>query len=123
MRAGASVAAIGLGDRPHAYSFREETGITFPLLVDEKRRAYQIAELQKSSLLRLLRWDDLVLWRKLKADGFRQHKLGRDPLQLGGSFVFAPGNLDVFMHVNQRLGDDASIEKIVAAIAAGRDQP
>ena len=123
MRAGASVAAIGLGDQQHAYSFRDETGITFPLLVDEKRRTYQISELQKSSLLRLLRWDDLVLWRKLKADGFRQHKLGRAPLQLGGSFVFAPGNLDVFMHVNQRLGDDASIEKIVAAIAAGRDQP
>ena len=42
---GASLAAIGLGDLNYARIFREETGIEFPLLVDERRQAYGIANL------------------------------------------------------------------------------
>ena len=40
----ATLAAIGLGDRHYARVFREETGITFPLLIDEERRAYMNTE-------------------------------------------------------------------------------
>ncbi|TMA58242.1 MAG: redoxin domain-containing protein [Deltaproteobacteria bacterium] len=36
--AGARVAAVGLGDREYARAFREETGIGFPLLIDEERQ-------------------------------------------------------------------------------------
>ena len=42
-RRGARVAAIGLGDTNYATFFREETGITFPLLIDEERQAYRAA--------------------------------------------------------------------------------
>ena len=41
--AGARLAAIGLGDINYARLFRDETGITFPLLIDEARHAYQVA--------------------------------------------------------------------------------
>src|ERR1700690_3132613 len=43
---GASLAAIGLGDLRYAQIFRDESGITFPLLVDERRRAYRAAGLR-----------------------------------------------------------------------------
>ena len=36
--AGAGLAAVGLGGRDYAARFRAETGIGFPLLVDEERR-------------------------------------------------------------------------------------
>ena len=44
--AGARLAAIGLGDINYARLFRDETGITFPLLIDEARHAYQVADLR-----------------------------------------------------------------------------
>ncbi len=113
---GARLAAVGLGDMTYARFFREKTGIKFPLLVDEKREAYRAAELGKASLLHLLRRDNMAARKRAKAGGHKQHKLGKDPLQLGGSFVFAPGNKDLFAHVSNTFGDNASPEALLAAI-------
>jgi len=55
---GANLAAVGLGDRNYAQLFREETGITFPLLIDEHRLAYRAAALRNANLLHLLRADN-----------------------------------------------------------------
>ncbi|HEY4977765.1 MAG TPA: AhpC/TSA family protein, partial [Candidatus Acidoferrum sp.] len=54
---GARLAAISLGDRNYARIFQEETGIDFPLLIDEKRQAYGIADLGVANLLHVLRRD------------------------------------------------------------------
>jgi hypothetical protein len=107
-RKGARLAAIGLGDFSYAQHFREETGITFPLLVDEKREAYRALGLRSANLLHLFRKDNAAARKRAKAGGFRQHRLGKDPFQLGGSFVFAPGNKDLFAHVSETFGDNAS---------------
>lgn len=114
---GARLAAIGLGDMAYAKFFREKTGIKFPLLVDEKREAYKAIELGKASLLHLLRRDNAQARRRAQAAGHKQHKLGKDPFQLGGSFVFAPGNKDLFAHVSQTFGDNASPKDMLAAIS------
>ncbi len=53
MEAGGRIAAVGLGDIDYARSFRDQTGITFPLLVDEKRMAYNAADLKRATLLHL----------------------------------------------------------------------
>lgn len=113
---GAGLAAIGLGSAQYAQVFREETGITFPLLVDDQRRAYRAATLRSSSLFDLFRQDNLLARKKARAAGHRQHKLGRNPFQLGGSFVFGPGDVDLYMHVSQTFGDNASPADLLAAI-------
>jgi hypothetical protein len=113
---GAKLVAIGLGDFNYARHFREDTGITFPLLVDEKREAYRAAELQKASLAHILRKDHGIARKRAKAAGHRQHRLGKDPFQLGGSFVFAPGNIDHYAHVSQTFGDNASPDALLAAL-------
>ena len=113
---GASLAAVGLGDRKYARYFREETGITFPLLVDEERKAYQAAGLKVGSLLHLLRPFNNAARRRAKEQGFRQHRLGKNPFQLGGSFVFGPGSVDYFAHLSETFGDNASVESLLAAI-------
>ena len=113
---GASLAAIGLGDVNYARAFRDETGITFRLLIDVERKAYRAVELKKANLLHLLRSDNAAARKRAKAGGFSQKKLGENPFQLGGSFVFAPGNVDRFVHISQTFGDNALIRDLLAAI-------
>ena len=115
-QAGASIAAVGLGDRRYAAAFKEESGIAFPLLVDEKRRAYRAAGLKRASALHLVRPDNAVAAKRALAAGHRQHRLGRNPFQLGGSFVFAPGNVDLWVHVSKTFGDNAAPADLLAAL-------
>lgn len=113
---GAALAAIGLGDRNYARLFREETGITFPLLIDERRQAYRVAELRNANLLHILRRDNAVARGRARAAGHRQVKLGQNPFQLGGSFVFGPGDVDHFVHQSETFGDNAAISTLLAAL-------
>ncbi|HEX7285252.1 MAG TPA: peroxiredoxin-like family protein [Candidatus Angelobacter sp.] len=113
---GAKLVAVGLGDASYARHFREETGISFPLLIDDKRQAYRAIGLRNANLLHMLRRDNARARQRAKASGVRQHRLGKDPLQLGGSFVFAPGNVDKFVHVSETFGDTAPVEQVMAAI-------
>src|ERR1700683_5867971 len=105
---GASLAAIGLGDRNYARIFREETGIAFPLLIDEQRQAYAVANLRSANLLHLARRDNFESRNRAKAAGHQQHKLGQNPFQLGGSFIFAPGNIDRFAHLSNTSCENAN---------------
>jgi AraC-like DNA-binding protein len=116
---GASLAAIGLGDRHYAGIFREETGIAFPLLIDEQRQAYAVANLRSANLLHLARRDNFESRNRAKAAGHRQHKLGQNPFQLGGSFIFAPGNIDRFAHVSKTFGDNATPAMLLSALDKG----
>jgi AhpC/TSA antioxidant enzyme len=113
---GASLVAIGLGDAAYARHFREDTGIAFPLLVDEKREAYRTVELRSASLLHLFRKDNAIARKRAAAGGHHQHKLGKNPLQLGGSFVFGPGNVDRFSHISETFGDNSSPADLLAAL-------
>jgi hypothetical protein len=113
---GARLAAISLGDRNYARIFQEETGIDFPLLIDEKRQAYGIADLGVANLLHVLRRDNFASRKRAGAGGQSQHKIGKNPFQLGGSFVFGPGNVDRFAHVSKTFGDNASVETLLAAL-------
>ena len=112
---GARLAAIGLGDARYAALFREEAGIKFPLLIDEERLAYHAAGLKTANLFHLLRRDNAQARKRAQGEGFRQHKLGQNPFQLGGSFVFGPGNVDRYAHVSKTFGDNAPIDALLAA--------
>ncbi len=107
---------IGLGDAYYARTFKEETGILFPLLVDEVRQAYAVADLRKASVGHLLRRDNFAARAHAKAGGHRQHRLGKNPFQLGGSFVFGPGDVDLFAHVSETFGDNASPQDLLVAL-------
>jgi len=113
---GAVLAAVSLGDAQYAKAFREETGISFPLLIDEKRKAYEAMELKSGNIFHLLRRDNAVARGQAKAEGHHQHKLGKNPFQLGGSFVFGPGEVDRFGHVSETFGDNAGVKDLLVAI-------
>jgi hypothetical protein len=113
---GAKLAAIGLGDFNYARQFREDTKIDFPLLVDEKREAYTAIGLKHASLLHMFRGDNFAARKRAKSAGHRQHRLGKDPFQLGGSFVFGPGDKDRFTHVSETFGDNAAAADLLAVL-------
>ena len=116
---GARLAAIGLGDAHYARSFRKETGITFPLFVDAERKAYRAAQLHSGSLLHILRRDNFAARKRAKAAGHKQHRLGKDPFQLGASLVLAPGNVDRYVHLSTTFGDNADPAALLAAVQHG----
>ncbi len=96
--------------------FQEETGITFPLLIDEQRRAYKAVGLKSANILHLLRSDNSKARARARSAGHQQHRLGRNPFQLGGSFVFAPANRDIYAHLSKTFGDNASAEALLRAV-------
>ncbi len=84
--------------------------------MDEKREAYRVAGLASANLTHLLRRDNAAARKRAQAGGHRQRKLGANPFQLGGSFVFGPGNVDRFAHISRTFGDNASVEALLAAL-------
>ena len=113
---GANLAAIGLGDANYARQFREDTGIAFPLLIDEQRQAYHAAGLRNANLLHMLWSENKTARGRARSAGHRQHHFGRNPFQLGGSFVFEPGNVDRYVHISRTFGDNAPVEDLLAAL-------
>ena len=114
--AGATLAAVGLGDLHYARLFREETGITFPLLVDTERKAYKAAALKSGNVFHIFRRDNAKARARARVAGYKQHQLGKDPFQLGASFVFGPGNRDLFIHFSSTFGDNADPMDLLAAL-------
>lgn len=115
-QAGASLAAVGLGDMHYAQQFREESGITFPLLIDSEREAYKAAQIKSANLFHIFRRDNSEARARAKGAGFKQHHLGKHPFQLGASFVFGPGNRDLLIHVNRSFGDNADPKDLLAVL-------
>jgi hypothetical protein len=115
-RRGANLAAIGLGDMNFARRFIEETGISFPLLIDDERKAYSALELKSANVFHLIRKDNAARRKEAKAAGFRQVGIGKNPFQLGGSFAFGPGNVDRFVHISETFGDNASVSSLLSAL-------
>ncbi len=114
--AGAKLAAIGLGDAHYGQIFKRQSEITFPLLIDDDRKAYNVAGLKTASVLHLARSDNNKARKRAQAAGHRQRRLGKNPFQLGGSFVFGPGNVDLFAHVSETFGDNATPADLLTAL-------
>ena len=87
---GARIAAIGLGDMNYARFFREETGITFPLLIDEERRAYRVAGLGSATLLHLLRSDNAAARKRARARAIASTSWAEIPFSWGEASYSRP---------------------------------
>jgi len=115
---GARIGAVGVGGAFYARAFREDAGIDFPLFVDEQLAAYRAAGLEKGKLWEALTPANTVARLKAFAAGHRYGKPGQDVTQLGGAFVLAPGDRDLFVHRARTFGDNAPIVDLVGAVRA-----
>ena len=105
-----------LGRRTICPSVQGRDRIGFPLLIDADRRAYDIADLKVANVLHLFRGDNRAGRKRAAAGGHSQHKTGKHPFQLGGSFVFGPGNVDIYAHISQTFEDNADPVDLISAL-------
>jgi hypothetical protein len=69
--------------------------------------------LKHASLLHLFRRRNFRARNVAQADGHRQYKMGTDPFQLGGAFVIAPGNTELFAYTSETFGDNAPVSEML----------
>lgn len=99
-----------------ARRFHDEFKVTFPLLVDEDSAVHRAANLKKANIFHLLRPDNAAARKRAKAAGFRQTGVGKDPFQLGGSFVFGPGDDDIYVSISKTFGDNTPVDTLIAML-------
>ncbi len=116
---GAEVVAIGTGNRAYAADFVERDRIPFLVLVDDDAAAARAAAMPRVNLFRLL-FDlrSLSGSRRAHRAGFRVGRPGTRVNQLGATFVFGPGDVVRFEHVDEHTADHASIDDVIAALGA-----
>src|SRR5438132_1353509 len=90
-------------------------GIALP---DSEGQEIRLGSLWADSpaVLVFLRRDNATARKRARAAGHRQHRIGKNPFQLGGSFVFGPGNVDHYAHISETFGDNASPASLLAAL-------
>lgn len=115
--AGAELAIIGNGAPHFIAGFREQTGYTGPLYTDPSLATFEAAEL-KRGVFTVLDPRALVPTFKAFARGSRQGRTQGDAWQQGGVLVIAPNGEIKWHHVSERPGDNASMQQILAALAA-----
>lgn len=115
---GGHLAVIGRGTQEETRAFSADMPVTFPLLVDGTGAAYRQAELRRGRLWHLFRKSDRDNRARARAAGFSQKGIGTDPLQLGGTFVFGPGNADLLARPASSFGDALPFDEILQAVTA-----
>jgi len=107
---------VGMGSPAHARSFKDETGVEFPVLLSPDKSAYEAMDLGRASNRELL---------DPRAAGSTLRRLRHIPLrppeqdwhQLGGTFVIAPGGEIVFAHRAEHPADEPDVDAVVRALA------
>jgi hypothetical protein len=107
---------VGMGTPAHAQKFKEETGVTFPVLLSPDKQAYKAMDLRRGTNREIF---------NPAATGSTLRRLRHLPLrapeqdwhQLGGAFVIAPGGEVVFAHRAAHPADEADVDALAAALS------
>ena len=106
---------VGMGTPAHARAFKDQTGVTFPVLLSPDKKAYEAMDLKRASTAGLASPK-----AALKSLARARHQPLRPPEQdwhqLGGTFVIAPGGEVVFAHRGEYPGDEPDVGAIAAAL-------
>jgi peroxiredoxin len=114
--AGADVVAIGTGDIRYAQAFVKDTGIRFPVLVDDDSEAADAAS------VRTVDWFTLLhprTWRATRETSRRGHhtaRPGKRVRQLGATFVIGPGDVVRYEHYDADSTDHATVTDMLAVL-------
>jgi hypothetical protein len=122
---GGDVVLVGMGTPAHARAFRDETGVTFPLLLSRDKAAYRAMDLDRGSLAQVFAPGSVAKsFGRVAGLGVGRAKGGNYPLrapeqdwhQLGGAFVVAPGGELVLEHRARHSGDNPDNHELARAL-------
>jgi peroxiredoxin len=106
---------VGMGTPAHARAFKEETAVTFPVLVSRDKAAYHALDLRRGSLAEVFAPAALrPTLGRLRHQPLRAPE--QDWHQLGGTFVIGPGEEIVFAHRARHPGDEPDVEALALAL-------
>jgi hypothetical protein len=80
-----------------------EIGTAFPLLVDQNREAHQAMEVKSAEFVLPFAQRQFRSVLEPRLPRPLRYSLRKNPFQLGGSFVFRPGDVDRFVHVSENV--------------------
>ena len=117
---GADVIAIGTGNIMYAKAFVDEEKVPFAVLVDDDGTAAEAASVKGGAkvLAKLFSPSVLSAGKRARKAGHSQHKVGKRGLQLGATFVLAPGDKLLYSHLDNDVGDHAPLTDVMAALNA-----
>jgi hypothetical protein len=112
---GGRLTLVGMGTPAHARAFKEETGVTFPILLSRDKAAYEAMDLRRGTNR------DVFSSAALRASLRRARHLPlrapeQDWHQLGGTFVVAPGGEIVFAYRAEHPADEPDVGAVLAAL-------
>jgi peroxiredoxin len=114
---GAGVVAVGTGDASYARSFLVDTGVPFPVLVDDSGAAAEAASVRRSGLLALVGAGAWAKGSEVWRAGHRVHRPGKRVTQLGATFVIGPGPELRYEHLDAEAWDHAALDDVLAALS------
>ena len=109
---------IGQATPQDGQNFRQQFGITLPLLIDRRRESYRAIGAKMAGVSGLfgprviLRAITTVLGRRV-----RQGRTIGHPAQLGAALIVAPGNQVLYEQLASDASDNAPPETLLAALA------
>jgi alkyl hydroperoxide reductase subunit AhpC len=114
---GVQVLTISFSTDYWARAWLQETGSSFPLLLDPERQAYAAYRLGSS---RLRSWGPNVLWDYLKrmVAGERLRPAQGDAHQLGGDFIVDAAGIIRLAHPSRDPTDRPPVKTLLAALQA-----
>ena len=113
---GATIVAVGTGDRRYAEGFVRDERIPFTVLVDDDAAAATAASVETLSWAKLMHPKTWKATRETSKRGYHIHKAGRRVRQIGATFVVAPGDDVRFAHLDADSTDHAPVEAVLVAL-------
>ena len=114
-RFGDRLRLVGMGTPAHAQAFKEQTGVTFPILLSPDKQAYEAMDLERASTAAV--FSPRGALKSLGRARFQPLRAPeQDWHQLGGTFVIAPGGEVVLAHRSAFPGDEPDLDAVAAAL-------
>jgi hypothetical protein len=108
------VVIVGHSSLRYGRAFVEETGVTFPVFVDEKRATFKALGFRRP-LLGVLSPGVFKNAARARAAGFSQPGVHGDAFQLGGVVLVKPDGTMPYFYASKAAGDHPPIDDLLRA--------
>lgn len=116
---GTRVAIVTFEATPFARAYAADTGLRWPILIDERRTLYEHYGMRRGRLSDI--WGLPTWWAYAKefARGRLPRAPGADPRQLGGDVLIDPSGIVRLHHIGRGPADRPAVERILAVQTGG----